>query len=191
MKNSKKGISLIVLVITIIVIIILAAAVILTLNNNNPIKEANDARYASDVANMQAVLTNTVSKIMAANQSTITIKKTTIPDTKLDTEIEYTLDYPTDKDNATGTITFAKGTNKIPTETVTDAEGNVTTKAGVLTAWVTGKALPDYTSGTEEWVVDEEGTLTLTVGVDTDNEATYPVSGTVVDTTTGTETTNP
>ena len=171
MKNSKKGISLIVLVITIIVIIILAAAVILTLNNNNPIKEANDARYASDVANMQAVLTNTVAKIMAANQSTIEITPTEITDGNLKATIGYTLDYPADKNNATGTITFEKGTNTIP-------------ESGVLKAWKTGKALPNYTSGSETWKVDAEGTLTLTVGVGTDNEATYPVSGTVVDTTT-------
>ena len=164
MKNSKKGISLIVLVITIIVIIILAAAVILTLNNNNPIAEANDARYASDVANMQAILTNTVGKIMAANQSTITITAVSFADTKLDTAINYTLDYPTDAGNKTGTIKFVAGTNTIPT-----ADGEDGVKAGVLTAWKTGKALPNYTSGTEYWSVDAEGNVGLKVG----NGTTY------------------
>ena len=53
MENNRNGVSLIVLVITIIVIIILAAAVILTLNNNNPISEANDARYSSDLDNFR------------------------------------------------------------------------------------------------------------------------------------------
>lgn len=157
MKNNKKGISLIVLVITIIVIIILAAAVILTLNNNNPIAEANDARYASDVANMQAVLTNTVAKIMAANQSTITITPTTILDTSaetLATQIKYDLDYPTDKNNASGHIVFAAQTN----------ENAMTTNL-----WYTGKALPNYTSGAEIWSVDAEGTLGLKVG----NGTTY------------------
>lgn len=184
MKNSKKGISLIVLVITIIVIIILAAAVILTLNNNNPIAEANDARYASDVANMQAILTNTVSKIMTANQSTITITTTVFKDNegdKLLTKIPYKLDYPTDEDNKSGNITFKAGTNVIPTETVKDESGNVTTKAGVLTEWVTGKALPDYTAGTEQWKVDSEGNISLTVRAGTDKATTYPASGTVVD----------
>jgi len=73
MKNNKYGISLIVLVITIIVIIILAASIILTLNNNNPINEANDARYASDLDNMQSMLTNTISKIMVEKQAIVTI----------------------------------------------------------------------------------------------------------------------
>ena len=48
MRNSKKGISLIVLVITIVVIIILAAAVILSLNNNNLITNARRAVNEND-----------------------------------------------------------------------------------------------------------------------------------------------
>ncbi len=63
--NPYGGISLIVLVITIIVVIILAAAVIISLQNNNPMVEANKARINSDVANMQAIFTNTLGKIMA------------------------------------------------------------------------------------------------------------------------------
>lgn len=47
-KETKKGISLIVLVITIIVIIILAVAVILSIANNNPIENAKKARQAND-----------------------------------------------------------------------------------------------------------------------------------------------
>lgn len=170
MRNNKKGISLIVLVITIIVIIILAAAVILTLNNNNPIAEANDARYASDVANMQAILTNTVAKIMAANQSTITITKTTIADNALTTQIPYALDYPTDKANASGNIVF-------------DAQSNDNAMTNNL--WYTGKALPNYAAGTESWVVDTEGNLTLTVRAGTESATTYPSSGVVVDEGTG------
>ena len=72
--NPYGGISLIVLVITIIVIIILAAAVIISLQNNNPMIEANKARINSDVANMQAIFTNTVGKIMAENQDVVVIK---------------------------------------------------------------------------------------------------------------------
>lgn len=63
--NSYVGISLIVLVITIIVVIILAAAVIISLQNNNPMTEAYEAKIKSDIANMQAIFTNTVGKIMA------------------------------------------------------------------------------------------------------------------------------
>ena len=63
MKNKgKKGISLITLVITIIVIIILAAAVILTLNNNNPIENAKEATFKSDVKTLQSELTMYISK---------------------------------------------------------------------------------------------------------------------------------
>ncbi|MEG1705613.1 MAG: hypothetical protein RR290_03455 [Clostridia bacterium] len=53
MKDRKKvsGISLIVLVVTIIVIIILAGAVILSLTSNNPINEANQASFKSNVDN--------------------------------------------------------------------------------------------------------------------------------------------
>ncbi len=60
--KEKKGISLITLVITIIVIIILAAAVILTLNNNNPIENAKEATFKSDVKTLQSELTMYISK---------------------------------------------------------------------------------------------------------------------------------
>ena len=54
--SEKKGISLIVLAITIIVIIILAVAVILSIANNNPIENAKEARFKSDVKAMQEEL---------------------------------------------------------------------------------------------------------------------------------------
>ena len=60
--KGKKGISLITLVITIIVIIILAAAVILTLNNNNPIENAKEATFKSDVKTLQSELTMYIAK---------------------------------------------------------------------------------------------------------------------------------
>ena len=60
--KEKKGISLITLVITIIVIIILAAAVILTLNNNNPIENAKEATFKSDVKTVQSELTMYIAK---------------------------------------------------------------------------------------------------------------------------------
>ena len=60
--KEKKGISLITLVITIIVIIILAAAVILTLNNNNPIENAKEATFKSDVKTLQSELTMYIAK---------------------------------------------------------------------------------------------------------------------------------
>lgn len=49
--KKRSGISLIVLVVTIIVIIILAGAVILSLTQNNPINEANEATFKSNVDN--------------------------------------------------------------------------------------------------------------------------------------------
>ena len=65
MKNSKKGISLIVLVITIIVIIILAAAVLLTLNNNNPIENSKTATFQNDCAEVKSALALYVGNFIA------------------------------------------------------------------------------------------------------------------------------
>ncbi len=149
MKNSKKGISLIVLVITIIVIIILAAAIILTLNKNNPIEEANDARYASDTANMQAILTNVVAKVMAEKQSVITISQNTqVSNTS---NLEFSFDSALDGTSQGRIIFNTKPTNTadIPTDKPT---------------WYTGKTLPEYSSGTTIWVVDTEGNIHLKVG---------------------------
>ena len=67
MKNSKKGISLIVLVITIIVIIILAAAVLLSLNANNPISNARQATFDSDVDNVRSAINLYIGNFMANN----------------------------------------------------------------------------------------------------------------------------
>ena len=76
MKNSKKGISLIVLVITIIVIIILAAAVILTLNNNNPIANARVAVDKSDYLEAQDAFNLWAGKVMAEQLDSVTFNGT-------------------------------------------------------------------------------------------------------------------
>lgn len=65
MKNSKKGISLIVLVITIIVIIILAAAVLLSMNNNNPIENSKSAVVNNDAAELKSALSLYIANFMA------------------------------------------------------------------------------------------------------------------------------
>ena len=153
MKNSKKGISLIVLVITIIVIIILAAAVIITLNNNNPISSANQAKYASDKANMQAIFTNVVGKIMTHNQAVVSIT----PNGDIKESVNYTLVDAADAKNATGIIEFGIGVN------VTD---------GSDSKWFTGKALPRYKAGDTVWSVDDQGNIGLKVGTSFD-ESTY------------------
>jgi len=57
MKQTKRGISLIVLVITIIVMIILASAIILTLTSNDTIGRANEAKMKSDIANAKHLAT--------------------------------------------------------------------------------------------------------------------------------------
>ncbi|MEG2236002.1 MAG: hypothetical protein RR144_06195 [Clostridia bacterium] len=59
---KKRGISLIVLVVTIIVIIILAGAVILSLTNNNPIEEANEATFKSNIEAYNSEITLYVAK---------------------------------------------------------------------------------------------------------------------------------
>ncbi len=71
MKNSKKGISLIVLVITIIVIIILAAAVLLTMSKNNPVDNAKQAVSDNDVAELKSAMALYIANFVAndANHS--------------------------------------------------------------------------------------------------------------------------
>ncbi len=147
MKNSKKGISLIVLVITIIVVIILAAAVIISLQNNNPMSEANKARYSSDVANMQAVLVNAIGKAMASNEEVITIvKKSSIPTTGDDAgSIDFVFGTDATKTPVDGQIIFGSGNN--------DKTNQV---------WYTGKALPTY-GGKGSWSIDASANLKLTV----------------------------
>ncbi len=58
----NKGISLIVLVITIIVIIILAGSVILSLADSNPIAQANEAKFKTDVIEYVSQLSLVISK---------------------------------------------------------------------------------------------------------------------------------
>ena len=82
--KGKKGISLITLVITIIVIIILAAAVILTLNNNNPIENAKEATFKSDVKTLHSELTMYIAKQTADTlggfkAEDLTLSETTTP----------------------------------------------------------------------------------------------------------------
>ena len=149
-KTNPYGISLIVLVITIIVIIILAAAIILTLNKNNPIEEANRARIESDVANMQAVFTNTVAKIMAKNESTIEVEEGEINSIKsgvssTEGQVNYKLNNPMDSSNTNGKIIFDSKENS-------------------ETTYYTGKKLPIYASGETTWYVDKEGVISLRVG---------------------------
>ena len=68
MKNSKKGISLIVLVITIIVIIILSAAVLLTMSKNNPVDNAVLATYSSDKAEIKSAISLFITNYMAKHE---------------------------------------------------------------------------------------------------------------------------
>jgi Tfp pilus assembly protein PilE len=68
MKKSK-GISLIVLVITIIVIIILAGAIILEMSDNNPIDQAKEAKFKSNVDSYKAELTLAISKEYLQNEN--------------------------------------------------------------------------------------------------------------------------
>ncbi len=151
MKNNKYGISLIVLVITIIVIIILAASIILTLNNNNPINEANDARYASDLDNLQSVLTNTISKIMVEKQAIVTIPN--VQEIGENATIKFKVEDSIDG-SVGGDIVFSK----------LDNIGNV---------YYTGFELPNYSAGETKWVVDTDARLYLKIGND-DNAKIYP-----------------
>lgn len=55
-KSKQQGISLIVLVITILVVIVLAGSVILTISKNNPLSNATQAVFQSDLKNLQSEL---------------------------------------------------------------------------------------------------------------------------------------
>ena len=68
MIKTKQGISLIVLVITIIIMIILAGAVILSVNGNNIFGKAKIAKYKSDLASLQEIVTTKVAERQLANQ---------------------------------------------------------------------------------------------------------------------------
>ncbi|MDD3304321.1 MAG: hypothetical protein PHP54_05325 [Clostridia bacterium] len=52
MNKRNNGISLIVLVITIAIMVIIAAAVIITLNNQNPIENAKESTFKSNIRQM-------------------------------------------------------------------------------------------------------------------------------------------
>ena len=146
----KGAISLIVLVITIIVIIILATMIIISIVNNNPISEANKARFQSDRDNMQGIFTNTVAKVMAINQGSISIRAGVLNEIKSGVNktigiANYVIKDGVDGNKLEGTITF-------------DNKENTDTK------YYTGKKLPIYKVGETTWYVDEEGILTLRVG---------------------------
>ena len=142
--NPCGGISLIVLVITIIVVIILAAAVIISLQNNNPMSEANEARINSDVANMQAIFTNTVGKIMAEKQEVIGIIPNRLNDPISDKKSVVGEAVYTINNEESGKIIFD---NKQSTEV----------------EYYTGRKLPVYNKETI-WYVDDEGILRLQIG---------------------------
>ena len=151
MKNKKKGISLITLVITIIVIVVLAAAVVLALSRNNPIENAKEATFKSDVKNLQEQLNMYISK-----QTIDTLGKFKVRDLDLN---------ETTTPNINEILTSIKGSN---------LEGEVEVKDGNLvyigdikqeTTWfkeIMGEAIPGvvvtgeaiYTSKNSEGKVD-------------------------------------
>ena len=73
MKNSKKGISLIVLVITIIVIIIIAAAVILGLTKSNPINNSKIASMTNNRDSIYSTVNMHISQITAKTQGNFSL----------------------------------------------------------------------------------------------------------------------
>ena len=123
-------------------VIILAAAIIISLQNNNPMIEANKARINSDVANMQAIFTNTVGKIMAEKQEVVGIKECQI--NQITSGVKSTTGeviYTINNEDA-GKIIF---TNE---------------KSEEVNNYITGKKLPIYSSQTK-WNVDGDGLLRI------------------------------
>lgn len=110
MKNSKKGISLIVLVITIIVIIILAAAVLLSINNNNPISNANDATFKSDADSVKSSIALYLGSYMSNSEGVSPF------DTSADAD-DYKIEI--------GTTNRSTGITDVKPDTAKDSQENV------------------------------------------------------------------
>lgn len=149
--DNKKGISLVVLMFAIGVIIILASMIIINISTTNPIKEGYTAKYEYDIDNIQAVFTSTVSKVMTAKRSSISIKAVELNQVKSGVqetigEVQYTVDYNIiGSKSENGKIIFDKKENK-------------------ENEFYTGYKLPIYSVAETTWRVDEDGNITLKVG---------------------------
>ena len=124
MKNSKKGISLIVLVITVIVIIILAAAVILTMQKSNPIADARVAVEKEDYTEAQNAYNMWLSKVMVKQLDTVTFTGT-IVNSKFATE--YAAGFKSN--NAVPTKFKTKITSTVGANTVTSSGAALNSEA--------------------------------------------------------------
>ncbi len=111
--------------------------------------EANKARINSDVANMQAIFTNTVGKIMAENEDVVVIKNGQL----------NTVTSGVSKTDGVAKYEIKGADEKVA------VEGNIMFKAGQKsgTTYYTGKELPIYNSETK-WYVDEQGLISVEVG---------------------------
>src|SRR5574344_98692 len=94
MKN-KKGISLIVLIVTIIVIIILTSIIILTLTKNNPIVNAKEATFKSDVTNINDELSMYIAKKYTDNNGNYDPTTLNLSGTTMVSELPSTKKYIT------------------------------------------------------------------------------------------------
>ena len=92
-KDSKKGISLIVLIVTIIVIIILAAVVVLTISKNNPVSSAKEATFKEDMTSIQDELSMYISKKYTDNPASFDKSSVNLSGDSMVTELSSTKKY--------------------------------------------------------------------------------------------------
>ena len=92
-KDSKKGISLIVLIVTIIVIIILAAVVVLTISKNNPVSSAKEATFKEDMTSIQDELSMYLSKKYTDNPTSFDKSSVNLSGDSMVTELPSTKKY--------------------------------------------------------------------------------------------------
>ena len=146
--SDKKGISLIVLVITIIVIIILAVAVILSIANNNPIENAKEARFKSDIKTIEEDL-NMYTLKKYADGKIKGIEEVNLSGDDMVSALPSTKNYKEKVEIKNGTLYIKSG------DALTKDEQNWAKEVGVEKTPITFKK-----QGTEELAIGSEVTAT-------------------------------
>jgi hypothetical protein len=112
---KKTGISLIVLVITIIVIIIISGSVVLSLSKNNPIEQASEATFKTELNNIQEEYqayfsTNMLNSAGSFNSSTLYANETALEfNTKVGATGNIHTVLPSMDDSLKGKIKIVRG----------------------------------------------------------------------------------
>lgn len=160
MKESRKGISLIVLIITIIVVIILAAVVILTLSKNNPMSSAKEATFKSDIRSFQEELSMYRAKQVLEGKDT-EITTDDYPD--IDTMKIYISNFSSKYMNKigieNGELVYYKSDIKTVDNQVTDIEEEWLKSLGIKKKGLTQTDEADFTWESDDPTNEEYGII--------------------------------